>query len=121
MNACALLERPPARISEVRDRIDPLMLRAMEAFWRDLPRLLAGETRKQQWVAYHGDERIGFGKTKTELYQLCLGRGLQHGEFYVAKLEVDPEEIPPWGTHEGDWSLYEINQGDDEPLSPSVK
>ena len=34
-------------------------------------------------------------------------RGLKHEEFYVGRLEADPEGIPPWGTFEADWSLFE--------------
>jgi hypothetical protein len=64
-------------------------------------------------VAYHGDERIGFGKTQTEVYQECFRRGLQRGEFYVGWIEAD--EIPPWGTIQGDWSLYEFTDEGEAP------
>jgi hypothetical protein len=58
--------------------------------------------RSRQWVAYHGDERVGFGKTQTEVYQECFRRGLQRGEFYVGKLKADLEGLPPWGTLQSD-------------------
>ena len=31
----------------------------------------------------HGDEQIGFGRSKTELHQVCLARGLNPAEFVV--------------------------------------
>ncbi len=85
----------------------------------NLPELLLKlESKTRQWVAYHGDERIGFGRTDVDAYQECFRRGLQRGEFFVAMIEADPEGIPPWGTLEGDWSLYEVADDDeDEGLS----
>jgi hypothetical protein len=37
----------------------------------------------EQWVAYHGDDCLGFGRSKTELFQQCLRRGLRQHEFVV--------------------------------------
>jgi hypothetical protein len=74
-------------VSELPDSIPPLIQRAQEAFLRDLPELLGMRDRRRQWVAYHGDERVGFGKTKTDLYQDCLRQGLQRGEFVVRSIE----------------------------------
>jgi len=54
---------------------------SMDAFYRDLPELLKEHPRK--WVAYHGDELIGVGRTQTELYHKCLRRGLKEDEFVV--------------------------------------
>jgi hypothetical protein len=65
--------------------IPPMVVQSREAFLRDLPRLL-GE-RPRQWVAYHGDEQLGFGKTRAELFQACLGRGLNREEFLVCSIE----------------------------------
>jgi len=42
----------------------------MAAFYRNLPELLKKHYGK--WVAYHGDEFMGLGRTQTELYQKCL-------------------------------------------------
>jgi hypothetical protein len=37
-------------------------------------------------------------------------------EFYVGKLEADPEDTRLWGTHESEWSLYEVSEkGDPGP------
>src|SRR5437868_5451706 len=95
-------EAAHAPAAEPSPQIAPQMLRSQQAFWRDLPELLRLKSRKRQWVAYHGDERVGFGKTQTEVYQECFRRGLQRGEFYVDKLEADPEGLPPWGTLQSD-------------------
>lgn len=59
----------------------PGIQRSLDAFHRDLPELM--KTHYGQWVAYHGDKRIGFGRTQTALYQECVRRGLKKGEFIV--------------------------------------
>ena len=56
-------------------------IQSMDAFYRDLSGLL--KTHYRKWVAYHGDELIGVGRTQTELYQKCLRRGLKEDEFVV--------------------------------------
>jgi hypothetical protein len=104
-------EEPPAGIN-------PQMLRSMQAYWRDLPELLKVKRNRGRWVAYHGDERVGLGKTQTEMYQQCFRRGLQRGEFYVGKIETDPDGIPPWGTFQSDWSLYEVTEDEEEGAPP---
>ncbi len=76
----------PSPLSEV---IPPLIQRSQEAFHRELPRLLQEHPRK--WVAYHGDERIAVGPSKTKLYQECLHRGLKVEEFVVRFIQ--PEEM----------------------------
>jgi hypothetical protein len=48
-----------------------------------------------KWVAYHGIERIGFGKSQTELYQRCFSLGLTRDDFIVGFTEpgaFDPDE-----------------------------
>jgi hypothetical protein len=45
--------------------------------------------RSRQWVAYHGERRVGFAKSKTELYQACLRQGLRRGEFVVRSIEPE--------------------------------
>ena len=47
------------------------------------------------WVAYAGAQQLGFGKTKTELYQKLLAQGRKRGEFIVRcveEAELDDEE-----------------------------
>lgn len=70
--------------------IPPMIAQSQAAFRRDLPQLL--KERPWQWVAYHGQERIGFAKSNTELYQRCLARGLDWDQFVVRSIE--PEELP---------------------------
>src|ERR1700758_1168820 len=77
-----LLGYTPATADETSGRLEPMMLRSQQAFWQDLPELLKRRSKQRPWVAYHGDERVGFGKTRTELYQDCLRRGLPRGAFY---------------------------------------
>ena len=66
---------------------------SIDAFRRDLPELL--RTHPGKWVAYHGDERIGFGNTETELYRRCFASGLTRDDFVVGFTEpgaFDPDE-----------------------------
>jgi len=64
--------------------VRPMIARSEEAFYRDLSSLL--RAHEGQWVAYHGDERIGFGSTQTELYRHCQKIGLGSGEFIVLQI-----------------------------------
>lgn len=83
--------RPPSQLPRV---VSPLMERSQQAFRRDLPQLLKDHSR--QWVAYHGDDRIGFGLSKRQLYQECLRRGLKPGAFAVRSVEPNvPREAEP--------------------------
>lgn len=76
-----------AQTDEVGERMPPMMARSLEAFRRDLPELL--ETHYHQWVAYHGDQRLFFGRTQTKLYERCLRRGLEPDEFMVCSIEPE--------------------------------
>jgi hypothetical protein len=69
------------------DAIHPMIARSRAAFLRALPELL--KQRPRQWVAYHGDDLIGFNRSKTALYQECLRRGLRRGEFLVESIEPE--------------------------------
>jgi hypothetical protein len=69
----------------------PLGPQALEAFRRDLPRLL--EERPGQWVAYRGDERIGFAASDRELYQEIHRRGFRRRDCYVGCIEEEPPDI----------------------------
>jgi hypothetical protein len=78
-------------------QVPPCITQAQQAFRRDLPQLLKNHYR--QWVAYHGDKRIGFGASLRQLYQECLRRGYPEGEFLVQCIApevpdiIDAEEI----------------------------
>lgn len=71
----------------------PTIQESIDAFRRDLPELL--KTHPGKWVAYHGHERLGVGKTQTELYQQGFRRGLTQNDFIVGFVEpgaFDPDE-----------------------------
>jgi hypothetical protein len=91
--------------------IPPLVFRSQQAFWRDLPELLKERRNHGKWVAYHGGERVALARSDVEAYQECFRRGLRHEEFYVGRVEADPDGLPPWGTLEADWSLFEVTEG----------
>jgi hypothetical protein len=59
----------------------PMIQKSIETIRRDLPEML--ETHRGEWVAYHGDERIGFGTSQTELVEECFRRGLTRDDFVV--------------------------------------
>jgi hypothetical protein len=69
--------------------LDQLGQQAMRAFWRDLPQLI--KERYRQWVAYHGDQQIGFARSSYELYQECDRRGFDLDEVLIRSIE---EEMP---------------------------
>jgi hypothetical protein len=71
----------------VRSSTPAAILEAQEAFLQDLPELL--KERCGQWVAYHGRSRLGFGATKTALWQECLRQGYQ--EFLIRRIRPRPE------------------------------
>jgi hypothetical protein len=104
----------PRPVEEPPPEIAPMMLRSMQAFWRELPELLKKRRNRGKWAAYHGEERVAISRSDVDAYQECFRRGLKRGEFYVGWLKEDPDGIPPWGTVECDWSLYEVT--DDIPL-----
>lgn len=79
--------------------IAPMVAKSQEAFRRELPELL--RRRHGWWVAYHGDERIGFAQTEIELVEECLRRGLTEDQFIIQGIlpdaaDEDVEIITPW-------------------------
>jgi hypothetical protein len=68
-----------------------LKQRALQTFQRDLPQLYA--QRPGQWVAYRGDQQVGFADQKHILYQQCFDQGLQRDEFVVFCIEPQETEI----------------------------
>jgi len=87
-------EERATKIQELMDSEPlPMIQESIQAFRRDLPEML--KSHRGKWVAYHGDDRIGFGKTQTELYQKCFRRGLTRDDFVVCGVEegtFDPDE-----------------------------
>jgi hypothetical protein len=65
----------------------PEILEAQRVFLQDLPELL--KTRRGQWVAYYGTERLGFGATKDALWDECCARGYQ--EFLIRRIRPRAE------------------------------
>jgi hypothetical protein len=65
--------------------------RAVLAFRKALPTLL--KERPRQWVAFHGDEVVGFARTPLDLYQECARRGLPHGDYIVQAIEPEPPPV----------------------------
>jgi hypothetical protein len=76
-----------------------VLKQSFDAFYRDLPEVL--KKHYGQWVAYHGNECIGFARTQTELHQRCLRLGLNEDEFVVlyadrqALYDQEEIELPP--------------------------
>ena len=71
--------------------VPPGIQLSQAAFRRNLPQLL--QTHYRQWVAYHGNQRIGFGRSKTKLIQECLRRGIPRDQFVVCSIEPEsPDE-----------------------------
>ena len=84
----------PDSIQSIRDEsVMPMIDASHKAFERDLDVLLQSHYR--EWVAYHGDERLGFAASQTALYAECLRRGLRDDEFVVRSIEplLPDEEI----------------------------
>ena len=71
--------------------------RSQQALRRALPELLAKPKYYHQWVAYHGEERIGIAQEKTDLIRECLRRGLPDDEYDVGWIDpcelIEEEEI----------------------------
>ena len=74
----------------VKERAD-LGQRALRAFERDLPGLWV--ERPGQWAAYHGEQVLGFGAHKHELYHWCFAKGLSRDEFVIFCVEPLETEI----------------------------
>jgi hypothetical protein len=76
---------------------------ALATFRRDLPRLL--EERPGQWVAYYGDQLVGFAKTQLELILECERRGYRGRDYVVAPVEP---ELPPVIEYDGPFEFYDF-------------
>jgi hypothetical protein len=83
-------ETPKASTDE-QARRDALIEQAWATFQSELPLLI--EDHLNEWVAYHGTRKVGFGKTRAELWQACLRQGIPEGEFWVWNIAPVDEEI----------------------------
>jgi hypothetical protein len=72
-------EELPASLVAHYDRLSKLIQRAHGTFIRELPELL--KRHRGQWVAYHGDQRLGFSRDKVKLMKEWHRRGVPQGEL----------------------------------------
>jgi hypothetical protein len=81
-------------------RIPPMIQKALDRHRRDLPELM--KRHADQWVAYRGEERLEFGRSKRKLYHKYLDRGLSLDELVV--LGVEPEMPDEVELDPGEWA-----------------
>ena len=74
---------PSAQPASLGLEIHPEIQRSQEAFRRDLPQLLRDKKLYRRWVAYRGDERIGFARLEDDLYEECARRVFKEHEYVV--------------------------------------
>jgi hypothetical protein len=74
-------------------QVSPGIREAQIAFQKALPDLLA--SRFRQWVAYQGNQQIGFADSKANLNAACIRRGIARGEFIVRRITHDSLEDYP--------------------------
>jgi hypothetical protein len=77
--------------TEKMSELDQLKQDSLQSFLRDLPSLYA--ERPGQWVAYRGNQRLGFANHKHVLYQQCFDQGLRTNEFVIFCIEPQETEI----------------------------
>ena len=75
--------------------VESILMRSRAAFLRDLPALVANPMYEHWFAAYLGDQRIGIGKTESEMIQECRRRGVQLEDCFVGcvTLPSDEEEV----------------------------
>jgi hypothetical protein len=88
----ALPDEPKWERSSLADTpILPMIKKALEKHRRDLPELM--KRHADQWVAYRGEERLEFGRSRRALYRKYLDRGLSLDELVVFGVEPEmPDE-----------------------------
>ncbi len=88
-----LEDRSAAPVAEVPAGIR----RSQEALRRDLPQLLENRRLRGQWIAYHGDERVGIARDEITLLRECIRRGFADDEYYIGMITpcelIEEEEI----------------------------
>jgi len=75
-------------------KVPPSIQRANEALRRDLPELLKNYPRR--WVAYTGDWMMAVGRSRRNLCELCLSRGLSDDDFVVLSIEPEVPDEEEW-------------------------
>jgi hypothetical protein len=71
--------------------IPAVIVTGQKAFARDLVSLLP--THSGQWVAYRGNERLGFDKDPDVLLRRCLDQGMPEEEIVVRCVEEGADSI----------------------------
>ena len=66
--------------------VAPGILRARQAFLRDLPKLLTNPIYDRWTAAYHGDERIAFAASQRDVIRACVKRGLGDDDCFVGMI-----------------------------------
>jgi hypothetical protein len=85
----------PESLASHYERIEKLIQRSHQTFLRELPDLL--KTHRGRWVAYHGDKRLGFGRSKTKLIKQWHACGVPQGELGLFFVIPDfPDEDVEW-------------------------
>ncbi len=89
----ALPEKPQMERSIVAAmKVPPMIQQALDKHRRDLPELM--KTHAYRWAAYHGEQRLEFGRSKRKLYFKYLDRGLSPDELIVLGVEPElPDEV----------------------------
>jgi hypothetical protein len=73
-------------------KVHPMIQKALDKHRRDLPELM--KTHAYQWAAYHGEQRLGFGRSQRKLYRKYLDRGVSSEELIVFGVEPElPDEV----------------------------
>jgi hypothetical protein len=81
-------------------KVSPTIQVALNKHRRDLPELMKGHAN--EWLAYRGEERLEFGRSKRALYNKYLDRGLNLDELVVLGAEPEmPDEIE---LHPSEWA-----------------
>lgn len=65
---------------------------AVATFRRDLPELLQDKSKQGLWVAYHGDQQVGFAKNPVDLYEQCQRDHLPDEDFIVCPVQIEPPD-----------------------------
>jgi hypothetical protein len=69
----------------------PQLQRCHAAFLRDLPSLLAQHAG--EWAAYVGNQQLGIGPSKRELYRQCIAAGHHDDEILICGIEQPRENV----------------------------
>lgn len=60
------------------------LLTSRAAYLERLPELV--QAHHGQWVAFHGNELVGFAKSAAALYERCGAQGIERGQVYVGRV-----------------------------------